>query len=104
MEGFRVEIENEGEAVARLRLVGELDAATVEALRDAVSSVLASGTTRMALDLAELDFVDSTGLGVLVGALKRTREAEGDLVLTAVPPRIIKLLELTGLHKVFTIA
>jgi anti-sigma B factor antagonist len=102
VDGFRVETEDDG-VVHRLRLIGELDAATVEVLRSAVSEAMGNGAERVVLDLGELDFVDSTGLGALIGALKRMRESGGELALTAVRPRVVKLLELTGLDKVFTI-
>jgi anti-sigma B factor antagonist len=102
VDAFRVETEGDGVA-HRLRLIGELDAAAVETLRNAVSDTMAAGAERVVLDLGELDFVDSTGLGALIGALKRMREHGGELTLTAVRPRVTKLLEITGLDKVFTV-
>jgi len=55
------------------------------------------------LDLSGLEFLDSMGLGVLVGALKRARSHDGQLVLAAVPERIAQLLQLVGLDEVFTV-
>jgi len=55
------------------------------------------------VDLLGVTFLDSTALGVLVGALKRCREAGGDLRLVIAEPRILKVFEITGLTEVFTI-
>ena len=55
------------------------------------------------IDLEDVDFIDSTGLGVLVGALRRARAANGDVRLVCTNPRILKVFEATGLHEVFAI-
>ena len=102
MEIFRVEMERG--AVPCLRLIGELDAGNIDAFRAAIVGVSDGGTERVILDLGELDFIDSTGLGGLVGALRRFREMGGDVTLANVRPRVAKLLELTGLDRAFTIA
>ena len=54
------------------------------------------------LDLLGVTFLDSTALGVLVGALKRCRELGGDLHVVVADPRIVKIFEITGLTNVFT--
>jgi anti-sigma B factor antagonist len=66
-------------------------------------SLVEQGRRRVILDLGELRFIDSTGLGSLVGARKRVRESGGELVLTNTAQRIVKLLEITGLDAVFMI-
>ena len=104
MDLFRVELDDADGAVPRLRLVGEMDAGTVGVFRSAIVEVRDAGEERVILDLAELDFIDSTGLGALVGALKRFRDVDGDVALTGVRPRVAKLLAITGLDKAFTIA
>ena len=55
------------------------------------------------MNLDGVDFLDSTGLGVLVGALKRVRSNDGDLYLVCTQPRIRKVFEVTGLTKVFSL-
>ena len=55
------------------------------------------GYTRVAIDLGSVEFIDSSGLGVLVGSLRRLREDGGDLVLRAASPAVTRILELTGL-------
>ena len=103
MDIFRVDVDQDDGAVPRLRLIGEMDAGTIDVFRTAIIDVSVAGVTRVVLDLGELDFIDSTGLGGLVGALKRFRDLDGDLALANVRPRVAKLLELTGLDKAFTI-
>ena len=61
------------------------------------------GQRSILVDLEGVEFLDSTGLGVLVGGLKRVRSHDGDLALVCTQRRILKVLEITGLTKVFTI-
>jgi anti-sigma B factor antagonist len=58
---------------------------------------------KVVLDPGELAFVDSTGLGAMVGGLKRLREAGSDLVLRSPPPTDLKVITITGLDKVFAV-
>ena len=64
---------------------------------------MSQGKHQIVVDLEAVDFLDSTGLGVLVGGLKRVRSHDGDLALVCTQRRILKVLEITGLTKVFTI-
>ncbi len=82
---------------------GEIDVAAAPALRDALGRLVDEGTTRVVVDLDDVDFIDSTGLGVLVGAVRRARSAEGDLRLVCTNPRILKVFDVTGLDDVFVI-
>ncbi|MGH9244771.1 MAG: STAS domain-containing protein [Acidimicrobiales bacterium] len=89
--------------VAVLAVTGEVDVATAPRLREQIVSLVADGNARIVCDLESVDFLDSTGLGVLVGALKRARTHGGDLVLVLTQPRILKVFEITGLLQVFEI-
>ena len=93
--------EHEGWAVVSAS--GEVDVASAPALRTRLDELLEAGAARMVIDLEDVDFIDSTGLGVLVGALRRARAANGDVRLVCTNPRILKVFEATGLHEVFTI-
>ena len=62
---------------------------------------MSEGHHRIVVNLEGVDFLDSTGLGVLVGALKRVRTHEGELALVCTKPRILKGFEITGLTRVF---
>src|SRR5207248_9099888 len=64
---------------------------------------VSQGSHQVVVDLEGVDFLDSTGLGVLVGGLKRLRSHDGDMILVCTQPRILKVFEITGLTKVFAI-
>ncbi|GAB3497378.1 anti-sigma factor antagonist BldG [Nocardiopsis coralliicola] len=82
---------------------GEIDLYTAPQLRTALIGALDDGADRLAVDMARVEFCDSTGMSVLLSAMKRAREKEGDLVLVAPRPAVMKILEITGLDAVFTI-
>ncbi|MGH2686844.1 MAG: STAS domain-containing protein [Actinomycetota bacterium] len=85
-----------------LSVAGEVDVATAPRLRERLVDLVTEGNHRIVVDLESVDFLDSTGLGVLVGALKRVRTHEGELALVCTQPRILKVFEITGLTKVFS--
>lgn len=82
---------------------GEIDVASADRLREQVAHLLAEGRTDLVVDLTDVSFMDSTGLGLLVGTLKRVRLAGGRLGLVVTSERILKVLRITGLTEVFTI-
>jgi len=82
---------------------GEIDVATAPPLRDRLQALTTAGRSTIVVDLLGVTFLDSTALGVLVGALKRCRETGGDLPLVITEPRILKVFEITGLTGVFPI-
>lgn len=86
-----------------LRVGGEIDLATAPTLREHLVSVIDGGDHRVIIDLGGVDFIDSTGLGALIGGLKRVRGLDGDLRLVCSEPRILKVFDITGLDKVFDI-
>ena len=93
--------ERNGYAV--LAVHGEVDVYTAPRFRERLIELVSEGKTRIVVDLEGVDFLDSTGLGVLVGGLKRLRSHDGDLSLVCTQSRILKVFEITGLTKVFTI-
>ena len=93
--------ENEGETV--LSAVGELDVNTAPELREQLAQLVNDGVRRIVVDLADVSFVDSTALSVLVSALKRLRQADGDLTLASPTPSVRRVFEITGLTRLFTI-
>jgi anti-sigma B factor antagonist len=82
--------------------VGELDVHTAPRLRDQFLALVNAGDHHLILDLDKVSFLDSTGLGVLVGALKRLRRHGGSLRLVCTRENILKVFRLTGLTPVFT--
>ena len=86
-----------------LTVAGELDVVGAPELRQHVIQVVRDGHHRLVLDLTGVAFVDSFGLGVLVGALKRVRLLDGDLRLVIGEPRVRRVLEVCDLDRVFAI-
>jgi anti-sigma B factor antagonist len=82
---------------------GELDLYTSERLRDKLTDVLESGGRRILVDLTGVAFMDSTALGVLVDAAKALRPSGGQLVIVADDPRVTRVIEITGLQRVFRV-
>jgi anti-sigma B factor antagonist len=82
---------------------GALDIHTVGALRDAFTQAFGAGRTQLVVLLDGLDFMDSSGLGVLVGGFKSARDRGGSLWLVCTKPFLLRTLRITGLNKVFTV-
>jgi anti-sigma B factor antagonist len=86
-----------------ISVTGEIDVYTAPTLRERLNEVVANGEYQLIVDMAGVDFLDSTGLGVLVGGLKRARSHEGSLQLVCDQEKILKVFRITGLTKVFPI-
>ncbi len=82
---------------------GEVDLATSPDLDTAVIAAIDSGISSVVIDLTDVSFMDSSGLGVIVRALKRCREAENDLDLVITNERVLKVFGITGLDQVIPI-
>jgi anti-anti-sigma factor len=80
---------------------GRLDVAGAPALKDAISEALKSGQAKVVIDMEGVSFVDSTGLGSVIAALKQIRGSQGDLRLAAPNQQVRVVLELTTLDRVF---
>jgi len=83
--------------------VGEVDLHTAPEIKQHIAALSDQGCTQIVVDLSRIDYMDSTGLGVLVGALKRLREKDGELRLVQPTPRVMRVLEITRLVNVFQI-
>ena len=79
---------------------GELDVVGAPDLRQAVVKVVADGCRGLILDISDLDFVDSFGIGAVVGALKRLRQRGGELALVCPSPRIRRVFEICDLDRI----
>jgi anti-sigma B factor antagonist len=84
-------------------LVGSLDIATSPTVRAALTSASERGSHRLVVDLTQVDFLDSTGLGALIGGQRRAKEFNGEVRLVAKEGQILRLLRITGLLKVFAV-
>jgi anti-sigma B factor antagonist len=82
---------------------GEIDVYTAPRLRETLVSLVEAGNYRLIVDMEGVEFLDSTGLGVLVGGLKRVRAHDGEIDLVCTQGRILRIFRITGLSKVFNI-
>jgi len=82
---------------------GEIDVYTAPRLRDKITELVGNGVYHLIIDMESVEFLDSTGLGVLVGGLKKVRAHDGSLQLICTQERLLKIFRITGLAKVFTI-
>ena len=80
---------------------GRLDVAGAPALKDAIGEVVKNGPPKVVIDMEGVSFVDSTGLGSVIAALKLVRNSKGDLRLAAPNQQVRVVLELTTLDRVF---
>lgn len=101
-DGFHIDALH-GEGAARLRLHGELDAATAPLLEAGIGEAAARGVAEVIVDCSELAFIDSSGLSVLVANHKRLEDAGCCLVVESAPPGARRLFEIAGIDRVLTI-
>jgi anti-sigma B factor antagonist len=100
---FRISSAHLADDAYIVSLGGEIDLYTAPQLEHALQQLMASGARRVVIDLGGAAFIDSTVLGVLLSALTRLNAGGGELVLVSDDRRILKLLEVTGLGRVFRI-
>lgn len=79
---------------------GRLNMVGAPKLREVVAEVVAEGSNHVVVDLGGTEFMDSSGLGALIGCLKLARQAGGDLRIANVRPQVQMVLELTSMHRV----
>ena len=88
---------------AVVRLSGDFDLHSCAGLRAVVENLLVPGAGQVVLDLSGVTFIDSSGLGTLVGLQKHANEVEVGLALGALTPQLQKIIDLTGLSGAFSI-
>lgn len=86
-----------------VEVTGEVDVSTSDVMRDRLARLVEDGRTDLLVDLRGVTFMDSTGLGVLVGGLKKIRLQDGRLELVIDSDRLMRVFEITALTQVFAI-
>lgn len=87
-----------------IRPSGDLDVYTVGSLRDAIGSLIEGDAAKVVVDLDGVPFMDSSGLGALMGGVRRLREAGGDLAISCTREQHLKLFSITGFGEGVSIA
>lgn len=96
-----MEIEKtERDDVVVLSPSGRLNMVSAQRLKSTVDECVAAGRARLVVDLAGVDFIDSSGLGALIGGLKSARQASGDLRIAAAAEQVTTVLGLTNLDRI----
>ncbi len=96
-----IQLEN-GDGHVICRPVGELDAFTVSQFRQALAELATN--PRILIDMSGVPFVDSAGLGALIGGIRRARELGGDVAVACNRPTLTRLLHTTGFDRIVTVA
>ena len=86
-----------------LDLTGEVDSYNAPKLRDRMERLITEGNSQLLVNLTGVDYIDSTGLGVLVGGMKQASEAGGAIRLICPNKQIYQVFHITGLTRVFAI-
>jgi anti-sigma B factor antagonist len=91
----------QAEGYSICRPVGELDAYTVGRFREALGEL--SSVDRLLIDLSDVPFMDSAGLGALIGGIRRAREAGGEVAVACSRPTLTRLLHTTGFDRIVSV-
>ncbi len=100
-----IQIENavidEDKKIQSVTISGEIDVYSSPKVKELLNSIIEDGYNKLYIDLENVRYIDSTGLGVLIGALKKVRENDGSILLVCTNPQIRKIFNITGLVKIF---
>ena len=100
---IKVQVRESDDDAYVVELSGEIDVYTSPKVKDAISELIDQGHYNLIINLEKVRYIDSTGLGVLIGGLKRVREHGGSVSLVCTNPQIKKIFNITGLVKIFGI-
>lgn len=100
---IKVSVRPISESTQVIEVQGEIDVYTSPRVKDTINNLIDQGVFSLIISLESVRYIDSTGLGVLIGALKKVREHDGHIVLVCNNPHIRKIFSITGLVKIFEI-
>ena len=101
LDDLNIHLRSSDDETQIFELQGSLDIATSPTVRAALLDAAQRGQHRIVVDLSRLDFIDSTGLGALIGSQRRAKENGGEVRLVVREGQILRLLRITGLLTVF---
>lgn len=99
---LEIEVNNDSSGYTLCRPVGELDAYTVGQFREVLTELATA--SRLVIDLSSVPFMDSAGLGALIGGIRRTREHNGEVAVACSRPTLTRLLHTTGFDRIVPVA
>ena len=102
MKKFQVDTESRDEWTV-IQPTGDIDVYSASELRDTIAEKMGLGPPNIILNLEFVDFIDSTGLAVMIGALKRAKEIDGSFVLVKPNEQVTRVLRITDLTKVLVV-
>jgi anti-sigma B factor antagonist len=94
---------NESDSLWNVYLSGEIDVSTANEVKENLINLISKQSADINLDMANLDYIDSTGLGALIGVLKRLKENDKDIYITNTKKNVRKIFNITGLDKIFKV-
>ena len=100
---IKVIVREHGDKAAIAEIQGEIDVYTSPKLKEALTKLIEQQKYNIIIDLEKVRYIDSTGLGVLIGTLKKVREHNGTICIICTNPQIKKIFNITGLVKIFGI-
>jgi anti-sigma B factor antagonist len=103
MSSFGITTQTVDDEVAIVAVTGYVDFDAAPALKASLVGCIKAGSSHVVVDLAEAGFIDSTAIGVLVGALKRLQESGGSLVVVCANENVQSIFELVGLDEVISL-
>ena len=86
-----------------VELIGEVDIYTAGELKEAFMDIIEEKKENIKINAENLEYIDSTGLGILIGILKRLKHEDKNIIISKIRPNVKKLLNITGLDKIFII-
>jgi len=100
---LRIQVRSEDGGYQVCAVSGELDAYTAPDFRDALEAQLEEGHATIVVDMGGLSYLDSTGLGILVGTAKRCRQAGGDLAVVCNRDNLLKIFNISGTQEILNV-
>jgi len=94
---------NEADRVLNLKIQGELDVSNISEFKDTLFKGIESQSPNVLMDCGDLKYIDSTGLGVMVSALKKSKSLGGSIKIVNLKPYLQKIFTITALDKIFNI-